>query len=61
MIATETVVPAFQCPPFLHTLRGRRDSASKKRHFLVPIAEYDARSRYGFVVDPVRHKEIAAA
>ncbi len=40
---------------------GGRGSRSAERWFLIPEAEYDARGqhRYGFIVDPSRHTEVA--
>lgn len=33
-------------------------SVTSERYFLVPAEEYEARGRFGFVIDPARHEEI---
>ncbi|MBX4899538.1 MULTISPECIES: DUF7007 domain-containing protein [Rhizobium] len=38
------------------TRGGRRDGQAEEMRFLVPSAEYAARDRFGFVIDPVRHQ-----
>lgn len=40
------------------TLGGKREFGAKGREFWVSDAEYSARSRFGFVIDLDRHKEI---
>jgi hypothetical protein len=37
------------------TRGGRRDGRAEEMRFLVPRAEYAARGRFGFVIDPDRH------
>jgi hypothetical protein len=37
------------------TRGGRRDGRAEEMRFLVPRAEYAARDRFGFVIDPDRH------
>ncbi|WP_312841736.1 DUF7007 domain-containing protein [Sinorhizobium psoraleae] len=37
------------------TRGGKRDGQAEEMRFLVPRAEYAARDRFGFVIDPVRH------
>jgi hypothetical protein len=37
------------------TIGGRREHRRDERRFLIPQAEYAARSRFGFVIDLERH------
>ncbi|HEU4598068.1 MAG TPA: hypothetical protein VFS10_23270 [Pyrinomonadaceae bacterium] len=37
---------------------GHGNGGGAEQYFLVPEGEYDARGRFGFVVEPMRHEEI---
>lgn len=39
--------------------RSKTFASQAEKAFLVPEAEYDNRSRYGFVIDPARHEEVS--
>ena len=39
---------------------GGRDGSGDSKYFSVGKAEYDTRSEFGFVIDPAKHKEVAA-
>lgn len=39
------------------TIGGKWEDDTQDRFFLVPTEEYQSRSRFGFVIDPEKHKE----
>ena len=39
------------------TVGGKRGNGDE-RYFLVTVSDYETRSRFGFVIDPAKHKEV---
>ena len=46
------------CHAYVGGRNERRHTKGAFRAFLVPAAEYDARSQHGFVIDPTKHQEV---